>query len=330
MHYRLEMTPGANTSSEIETDEDFAACAEDTLTTSQKLINLSSVFVPLIALVFAVVLLWGSGIGWRDIAIMALFYMPTAIGITVGFHRLLTHKSFECKRWVRCSLTVMGCFALEGDEITWVADHRKHHRHSDAEGDPHSPHLHEEAGWRGLVKGLIHAHCGWLLEKGNRATDVEKEKYCKDLLEDPFMVWTARRYWGFVVATLLLPGIIGYLWAGTLGGFLGGIFWGGLVRVALLHHVTYSINSICHFAGKRRFKTNDHSRNVAWLSIASLGESNHHNHHAFPTSAHHGLKRSELDPSALFIDGLEKLGLAWNVRIPSAEAQATRLAEKPS
>ena len=211
--------------------------------------------------------------------------------------------------------------AVQGPVISWVADHRKHHAHTDVEGDPHSPHVGHDGGLRGVLTGLWHAHAGWLMSTQGRA---EWKRYAPDLYEDRGMRWIARHFVSLVLLSLALPALAGYAVSGTLVGAATGLLWGGLVRVFFVHHITWSVNSVCHFFGTRRFNTDDLSTNVFWLALPSLGESWHHNHHAFPRSAVHGLRRREIDPSALIIATMEKLGLAWNVVRISPERQAQR------
>jgi stearoyl-CoA desaturase (delta-9 desaturase) len=213
--------------------------------------------------------------------------------------------------------------AVQGSVIAWVADHRKHHAHTDVEGDPHSPHVGHGDGVAGVLRGLWHAHTGWLLSEHGRA---DWKKYAPDLYEDPGMRLINRRFISLVVLGLAIPALAGYLLTGTLLGAATGLLWGGLVRVFFVHHVTWSVNSICHFMGTRRFEVDDRSTNVFWLALPSLGESWHHNHHAFPRSAVHGLRRWELDPSALLIRAMERVGLAWNVVRIAPERQAAKLA----
>jgi stearoyl-CoA desaturase (delta-9 desaturase) len=248
-------------------------------------------------------------------------YLLTAIGITVGFHRLLTHRSFQTSKPVEYLFAVLGSMAVQGPVISWVADHRKHHAHTDEEGDPHSPHVGHGDGVRGVLAGLWHAHSGWLMSTQGRA---DWKRYAPDLYEDRGMRLIGRRFVPLVFLSLAIPALAGYLVSGTLAGAATGLLWGGLVRVFFVHHVTWSVNSVCHFLGSRRFETDDRSTNVFWLSLPSLGESWHHNHHAFPRSAVHGLRRWELDPSALIISTMEKLGLAWNVVRISPERQAQK------
>ena len=258
--------------------------------------------------------------------ILAVGYVLTGLGITVGYHRLLTHRSFQTSKPVEYTFAVLGSMGVQGPVEHWVADHRKHHAHTDEEGDPHSPHVGAGTGIRGAFKGLYHAHIGWLLtEHGHgRARDLRQGPHrgpghALDLQERQLAHHRSR---------CCCPRSPGYLWTGTAWGAFTAFLWGGFVRVFLLHHVTFSINSICHFFGRRRFATDDHSTNVSWLSLLSFGESWHHNHHAFPRSFAHGLRKREvvLDPGAWTIWTLEKLGLAWNVTRISPERQAEKLA----
>jgi stearoyl-CoA desaturase (delta-9 desaturase) len=289
----------------------------------EKVVNLGAVLVPFLATLTAVVFLWNRLVSVTDLVIATVMYLATAIGITVGFHRLLTHRSFQTSKPLEYTFAVLGSMAVQGPVISWVADHRKHHAHTDSEGDPHSPHVGHHAGLRGVAAGLWHAHAGWLMSTQGRA---DWKRYAADLNEDRGMRLIARQFVLLVLLTLLLPALAGYLASGTLAGAATGLLWGGLVRIFFVHHVTWSVNSICHYFGTRRFATEDRSTNVFWLALPSLGESWHHNHHAFPRSAVHGLKRWEIDPSALLIGALERVGLAWNVVRISPERQAQRTA----
>ena len=280
--------------------------------------NLLAVTIPFVAFILAVVLLWDRGVGWHDLALFAVFYLLSAIGVTVGFHRMLTHRSFQTSKPLEYLFAVLGSMSVQGPVIAWVADHRKHHAHADEEGDPHSPHVGAGSG----LHGLLHAHVGWLLMEQGRA---RKRKYAPDLLEDGGMRRISRAFPLIVVASLLVPAAIGWAITGKLTGALTGLLWGGLVRIFFVHHVTWSVNSVCHFFGRRRFDIEDHSTNVWWLALPSMGEAWHHNHHAFPRSASHGLGRFELDPSAWVIRGMEKLGLVWNVVRIAPERQAQKL-----
>ena len=294
------------------------------MTSLEKRFNLGAVIIPFAAFLAAVVLLWNSAVSVNDLVILAVMYVITGLGITVGFHRMLTHRSFVVPKPLEYGFAVLGSMAVQGPVMAWVADHRKHHAHADEEGDPHSPHVGHGDGAAGVLRGLWHAHTGWLFSNQGRA---HPRQYAKDLFEDRGMRVINRRFPLFVLLSLAIPAFAGWvLSGGTLAGAATGLLWGGLVRIFLVHHITWSVNSVCHFLGSRRFETDDHSTNVAWLSLPSLGESWHHNHHAFPRSASHGLRRWEslLDPSAVLIAGLEKVGLARNVVRIAPERQVQR------
>jgi stearoyl-CoA desaturase (Delta-9 desaturase) len=293
------------------------------MTRTEKVSNLGAVVVPFAATLAAIPLLWNQVVGATDLAILAAMYVATALGVTVGFHRMLTHRSFQTSKPLEYGFAALGSMAVQGPVIGWVADHRKHHAHTDVEGDPHSPHVGHGDGIGGVLRGLWHAHVGWLLVEQGRAA---WRKYAADLHKDPGMRFLSRHFLALVLASLAIPALAGYLLNGTLAGAATGLLWGGLVRIFFVHHITWSVNSVCHFLGTRRFETEDESRNVFWLALPSLGESWHHNHHAFPRSAVHGLRRWELDPSALVIRALERLGLAWNVVRIAPERQHQRLA----
>jgi stearoyl-CoA desaturase (delta-9 desaturase) len=252
-----------------------------------------------------------------------VMYAATGLGITVGFHRLLTHRAFKTKKAVRGTLAILGSAAIEGPVISWVADHRKHHAFADVEGDPHSPHVDHGQGLRGALRGLLHAHVGWLFIHTDRGNH---ERYAPDLLSDPTIRWVNKWFFAWAVGGLAVAFALGWLIGGSLHTALTGLLWGGAVRMLVLHHVTYSINSLCHFFGRRAFETKDESRNLLWLAIPSFGESWHNNHHAFPTSAEHGMRGWQIDTSALVIRMLEKLGLAWDVVRISPDKQAKRAA----
>jgi stearoyl-CoA desaturase (Delta-9 desaturase) len=291
------------------------------MTRPEKIVNLGAVIVPFVAVLAAVMLLWNSLVSTADLLIMLGMYLLTAISVTVGFHRLLTHRSFATKKPLEYAFAGLGSMAVQGPVIAWVADHRKHHAHTDKEGDPHSPHVGHGEGVGAVLRGLWHAHVGWLMSEQGRA---DWKRYAPDLYEDPGMRWINRNFLPLLLLGLALPAGAGFLITGTLAGAATGLLWGGLVRVFFVHHITWSVNSVCHFLGSRRFETDDESTNVFWLALPSLGESWHHNHHAFPRSAEHGLRRWELDPSALVIRALERVGLAWNVVRITPERQAQK------
>lgn len=275
---------------------------------------------PALLLVLAAKQAWNHSLDLLDVAIFVGLYLPIGLGITVGYHRLLTHRSFKTAPWLRGLFTILGTMAVEGSVIAWVADHRKHHACSDKPGDPHSPHGHGD-GVRGALRGLLHAHVGWLFAAGGRSN---AERYAPDLLADPLIVFVDKTFVVWSLLGLALPFGLGYAFGGTLGAALNALLWGGAVRIFLMHHVTYSINSICHFHGRRDYSTTDRSRNVFWLSLLSLGESWHNNHHAFPTSAFHGLRRREIDFSGILIAALERVGLAWDVQRVGERRRASK------
>jgi stearoyl-CoA desaturase (delta-9 desaturase) len=291
------------------------------MTRAERIANLGGVVVPFVGVLAAIVLLWNRAVDATDLAIMVVMYLITAVGVTVGFHRLLTHRAFQTYPWLERTFAVMGSLSVQGSVMDWVADHRKHHAHADVEGDPHSPHVGHGSG----LRGLWHAHVGWLLETQGQA---DWKQYAPELYEDPAMRAIGRSFPWLVLLSLLIPTVAGFVLHGfTLGGALRGYIWGGLVRIFFVHHVTWSVNSVCHFFGNRRFDIDDHSTNVGWLAVLSLGESWHHNHHAFPRSAYHGLRWYEIDPSGVIIAGLSRAGLAWNViRIAPERQRAKTLA----
>jgi stearoyl-CoA desaturase (delta-9 desaturase) len=290
---------------------------------SDKIFNTLAVVIPFAAIFAAIVLLWNQAVSTRDLLILLVMYVPIGFGVTIGYHRLLTHRAFATNKPMQYLFAVLGTASVQGPVIAWVADHRKHHAHTDEEGDPHSPHVGHSDGLRGVLAGLWHAHTGWLFNEHGRA---DWNKYAADLMDDRGMKRINRLFPLIVLYSLALPFAAGWLLGGTLAAALTALLWGGLVRVFLLHHVTWSINSICHFAGSRRFEVDDRSTNVFWLASPSLGESWHHNHHAFPRSAVHGLKPWEVDISSLVIAGMEKVGLAWNVVRIAPERQAAKTA----
>ncbi|MEU9843909.1 acyl-CoA desaturase [Actinomadura sp. NPDC048032] len=282
---------------------------------------------PVIGLLGAVPFLWGWGIGWTDMAIFAFLYPLNAIGITVGYHRHFTHGGFKAKRWLRIALAILGGQAMHGSVIRWVADHRRHHKYADQEGDPHSPWAYGPGVW-GLTKGLYHAHMGWLFGKertsrGKYAPDLLKDRDIRFLSLDPV-------YAVIVLSTFLVPMGLGALLTWSWHGAVTALFWGGVMRVFVGDHITFSINSICHVFGKEDFRTRDRARNVWWLAIPSFGESWHNLHHADPTCARHGVLKGQIDISARVIWVFERLGWVWDVRWPDHERLAARRVTAPS
>jgi stearoyl-CoA desaturase (Delta-9 desaturase) len=291
------------------------------MTATQRVANLVGIALPAAGLILAIVLLWDRLVGPLELSVAASLYVLTGLGVSVGFHRLFAHRSFETGRGLRLLLAILGSMALEGPIVKWVANHRMHHAYADEDGDPHSPHVGRSGGIGASLAGLWHAHAGWTLSESHRAAP---ERYAPDLLADPAMRFVDRTFIMWALAGVALAFGAGLAIFGTLRGALVTLLWGGLVRIFVLHHVTFSINSLCHFVGRRRFHTDDESRNLAWLAPISFGEAWHNNHHAFPTSAFHGLRRSEIDPGGWVIRGLARTGLAWNVRQVSVAEQAAK------
>ncbi|MFA1541172.1 acyl-CoA desaturase [Actinomadura monticuli] len=275
--------------------------------------------VPFLALFAAVPLAWGRFLGWTDVVLMAVFYVLSAAGITVGYHRYFTHGSFKARRGLKIFMALAGSMAIEGPVITWVADHRRHHKHSDKEFDPHSPWRFGD-DWKALTKGLLWAHYGWLFD----ANRTSKQRFAKDLLNDRDIRRIHAAFPGLVAVSFLLPAVLGGLVTMSWTGFLTALFWAGFVRITLVHHVTWSINSICHTFGKEEFEVRDKSRNVWWLAIPSLGESWHNLHHSDPTCARHGVLKGQVDISARIIQGFEKAGWAYDVRWPNSDRLAAK------
>ena len=295
------------------------------MTRLERSANLIGVVVPFAGTLAAIIMLWNRAVDVTDLAVLVVMYLITALGITIGFHRLLTHRAFATYPWLERVFAVMGSLSVQGSVMDWVADHRKHHAHTDQEGDPHSPHVGHGSG----LPGLWHAHVGWLMETQGQA---DWKRYAADLYEDPKMRRIGRRFPQLALLSLLIPTVADWaLHDFTAAGALRGLVWGGLVRIFFVHHVTWSVNSVCHFFGSRRFDIEDRSTNVGWLSVLSLGESWHHNHHAFPRSAFHGLRWWEVDPSGLIIATMQRFGLAWNVvRIAPERQRARILVDAPS
>jgi stearoyl-CoA desaturase (delta-9 desaturase) len=277
------------------------------------------VVVPFLALLAAVPMAWGSFLGWSDVIIGGVFYIVSGLGVTVGFHRYFTHGSFKANRPLKIALAVAGSLSLEMGVIDWVATHRRHHKYSDKEGDPHSPWRFGN-DWKALTKGLFFAHMGWLFssERTNR------ERYARDLLADKDIVRIHNAFPWLVATSLVLPAVLGGLVTWSISGALTAFFWATLVRIALLHHVTWSINSVCHVFGEEHFEVRDKSRNVWWLAIPSFGESWHNLHHSDPTCARHGALKGQVDPSARVIRWFEQAGWATDVRWPNAERLAAK------
>ena len=289
---------------------------------AHRLIMMAAIALPFLGCILAAVLTWNAGgAGWLWVSMLIGGWIFTGLGITVGFHRLLTHRSFDTYGWVRGFWMMTGALAVEGSPLIWCAVHRRHHAHSDQQGDPHSPHLHGQT-WRAMVQGLWHAHVGWLFTA--YWSKPELQRLVPDLLNDRLLVAVDRMYYLWVIASLSLPALIGGLITMTWTGVFLGFLWGGLVRIFMTHHITWSINSICHVFGRREYRTTDQSTNNWICGLLGLGEGWHNNHHAFPSSARHGLHWWQFDLSWIVILAMKKTGLAWNVHLPSQRALQSR------
>lgn len=297
-------------------DLPIACAAPERISMAVRLAVLIVILVPLLGVAAAPFIVWGWGFRWTDLGLLLSLYVLTALGITVGYHRLFVHRSFETNIVVKFVFAVLGSMAVQGPLLKWVAMHRRHHQHSDKAGDPHSPHG-ETAGIIGVLRGAWHAHIGWMFDPD----PPDLELYVQDLrrsralrIENAlFPVWAA--------LGLLIPAVLGGLLTQTWSGVWTGLIWGGLVRVFLVHHVTWSVNSACHLWGLRPYQSNDESRNNAVFGVLAMGEGWHNTHHAFPTSARHGLKWWQIDISYWVIWMLARLGLAWDVKLPSTQAE---------
>jgi stearoyl-CoA desaturase (delta-9 desaturase) len=297
----------------------LAEIDEKPASTAQKVLVGIFVFLPMLALLAAIPFAWGWGLSWHDIVIGAVFYWVSGLGITVGYHRYFTHSSFKAKTGLRVALAVAGSLAMQGPVVTWVADHRRHHKYSDKAGDPHSPWRYGD-DTKALAKGLAWAHVLWLFDENQTS----QEKFTPDLLADKNIRLVDKLFPAIVAFTLIVPGLAGGFWFNGPGLFswhaaIEAFFWAGLVRVTLLHHVTWAINSICHTWGDTDWQSRDRSVNVSWLAIASFGESWHNLHHADPTCARHGALKGQIDQSARVIQWFEKLGWAYSVRWPDTD-----------
>lgn len=281
-----------------------------------RIATLIAVVLPFLGLIAAAFTFWGWGFSWVELGLFGGMYMATAVGITVGFHRLFTHRSFETNPVIKFILAVLGSMAVEGPLLKWVACHRRHHQHSDKEDDPHSPHAYGNT-FTGMLKGLWHAHVGWLFDGDRFALS----RYAKDLRQSALLRTVSMLFPLWVVCSLLIPTIIGMILLGGWKGALLGFIWGGLVRIFFVHHVTWSVNSVCHLWGKRPYDSGDQSRNNFIFGVLALGEGWHNNHHAFPTSARHGLRWWQIDISYYFIKMLALFGLAWNIKTAEPDAK---------
>lgn len=292
-----------------------APLATGRISLGMRVVNLIAVLVPFAALVFAIGSLWGRGITWLDLGLLAGMYVATVLGITVGFHRLFTHRAFETTRPVKFVLGVLGSMAVQGRLFKWVGLHRRHHQHSDDVDDPHSPHHQGRGAWS-VLRGMWHSHVGWLFDPDPPHLD----RYVPDLAQEKLLQVVDKLFLAWVTLGLLLPAAIGAVIAQTWNGAMWAFLWGGPVRVLLVHHVTWSINSVCHLWGRRPYASGDESRNNYLFGVMALGEGWHNTHHAFPTSPRHGLHWWQPDVSYWIIRTLTALGLAWNLKLPTSEA----------
>ncbi len=287
----------------------------DKASTAVRIVTAIVIIGPLLAIAAIPFFVWGWGFSWIDLGLLIGMYLMTAVGITVGYHRLFTHRSFESFGWIKGMFAIFGSMAVQGPLFTWVADHRKHHQHSDLDGDPHSPHLHGSGIWD-VIQGAWHSHVGWLFNKGVS----DHGRFVKDLSKSKLLSFIDKSFLLWLVVGMIFPAVLGGLlkmsWVGVLTGFV----WGGLVRMFLVHHVTWSVNSACHLWGARPYASGDQSRNNPIFGVLAMGEGWHNAHHAFPTSARHGLKWWQVDMSYYMIWVLQKCRLAWAVRLPSKEA----------
>jgi stearoyl-CoA desaturase (Delta-9 desaturase) len=288
-----------------------------------RLATLAVILLPMAGLVAAAGFLWGWGFNWVDLGLLLGMYALTALGITVGFHRYFVHRSFETNAVVKFVLAVVGAMAVQAPLFKWVAIHRRHHQHSDEPGDPHSPH-HQGRGVLGWLRGYWHAHIGWFF----KPDPPDLDHYIKDLRQSRALRVANALYVVWVALGMLLPAALGGVLTGSWAGVWTGLLWGGLVRVFLVHHVTWSVNSACHMWGRRPYQSDDQSRNNVVFGVLAMGEGWHNTHHAFPTSARHGLRWWQIDMSYWVIRALALVGLAWNVRLPTREAQEQ--ARRPS
>lgn len=284
---------------------------------SMQLAMLFAIVIPLGGVIAAPFFVWGWGFQWIDLGLLLAMYVITVLGITVGFHRLFVHRSFETYTWLKFLWAILGSMAVQGPLFRWVARHRSHHQHADTSEDPHSPHYGGGGVW-GVLKGFWHAHIGWLFDPDPPGLD----RYLKDLRKSRTL-WVASKLFPLWVALgLVIPALLGGLITQSRRGVWTGFVWGGLVRIFLVHHVTWSINSACHLWGFRPYKSDDESRNNSLFGVLAFGEGWHNTHHAFPTSARHGLRWWQIDVSYWVIRFMELLGLAWGLKLPTEEAQA--------
>ena len=274
------------------------------------------VSLPFLAALAAPFVAWGWGFGWTDFGLLVGLYVVTMLGVTAGFHRLFVHRSFETFTWMKALFAILGSMAVQGSLFKWVGMHRRHHRYSDTPDDPHTP-VHHGPGLGGLLRGFWHAHIGWFFDPD----PADLDRYVLDLTQSPTLRAMDRLFLLWVFIGLALPAVLGGVITLSWAGALTGLIWGGLVRLFLVHHMTWSINSVCHLWGMRPYRSADASRNNVVMGVLAMGEGWHNSHHAFPNSARHGLRWWQLDVSWLLIRDLSRVGLAWNLKVPSRAAQ---------
>ncbi|MGW5717967.1 acyl-CoA desaturase [Amycolatopsis sp. NPDC003865] len=287
--------------------------------TGEMLVLKTFLLVPFAALLVAVPLVWGWGMTWIDLILAAAFYVFATLGVTVGYHRYFTHGAFKASRPLRVGLAIAGSMAVQGSVIFWVASHRRHHAFADREGDPHSPWLFGTSP-SALLRGFWHAHMGWMFSREVTNAD----RFAPDLVADRDLRVVNRYFWLWITLSLVLPALLGGLLSWSWWGVVTAFFWAGLVRIAFLHHVSWSVNSICHLIGERPFASRDRAANFWPLALLSMGESWHNSHHADPTCARHGVLRGQVDVSARVIRTFEQLGWATDVRWPRADRLAAK------
>ncbi|QKV79659.1 acyl-CoA desaturase [Amycolatopsis sp. Hca4] len=290
--------------------------------TGEMIVLKTFLLVPFAALLIAVPLVWGWGMTWIDLVLAAGFYVFATLGVTVGFHRYFTHGAFKASRPLRVVLAIAGSMAVQGSVIFWVASHRRHHAFADREGDPHSPWLFGTSP-SALLRGFWHAHMGWMF--GREVTNADR--FAPDLVADADVRWVNRYFWLWITLSLALPAVLGGLISWSWWGVVTAFFWAGLVRIAFLHHVTWSVNSVCHLIGERPFASRDKAANFWPLALLSMGESWHNSHHADPTCARHGVLRGQVDVSARVIWAFERFGWAKDVRWPRMDRLAAKRAQ---
>lgn len=304
-----------------ETKPHQAPPAPEPLPVAERAITLTVILLPVVGLIAAIVYAWGWGIGWTEVLLMLGMYVATGLGITVGYHRLFTHSSFTTGPIVTTVFAVLGSMAFEGPLLRWVAFHRCHHQHSDKDQDPHSPH-HHGTGVVGVLRGFFNAHMGWMLLRSQHENNLDR--YVKDFKQNRLVTWISRAFPLWSAVSLLLPALIGGLISMSWTGVFLGFIWGGLVRILVVHHITWSVNSVCHLWGTRPYNSHDESRNNPIVGVLAFGEGWHNNHHAFPTSARHGLAWWQFDLSYVVIRVLALLGMADNIRLPRPERVLAR------